>query len=476
MVGQRRHSMGWVTAAWALAALLQCTAPQALARDAGSGTTGVVGVRVEHLEAAHWVGRQAAPDAVALPYDRVVARNQRLLAEDDSTRDLGTLPDPLPAAQVRAWIEDLSARPRRTLYDAQGDSIGASTIDGWMAALDLQAIPASQPLRYGLVVQRADLRTFPTTTRVFSRVGDTDIDRFQENAFFPGTPVVVVHESRDRNWWFVVGELYAAWVEKRFIAEGDRTQVLGYGKKAPYLVVTGAEVRTTTTPEEPRVSDLKLDMGVRLPWLRDWPGTRAVNGQAPYASYVVEVPVRGSDGRLSIVPALLPRTSDVAPDYLPLTQANVLRQSFKFLGERYGWGHSYDARDCSGFVSEVYRSMGVLLPRNTSDQAVSPVYERTALSEADRAQREQAMRDLQVGDLVYIPGHVMMVIGHENGTPYVIHDTNGGSWLGNNGELVSGRLNGVSVTPLVPLRLDRERDYVDGVTNIQRLLPAQVSP
>ena len=35
------------------------------------------------------------------------------------------------------------------------------------------------------------------------------------------------------------------------------------------------------------------------------------------------------------------------------------------------------------------------------------------------------MRALQVGDLVYIPGHVMMVIGRIGGEPYVIHDTTG---------------------------------------------------
>src|SRR3546814_16455484 len=65
------------------------------------------------------------------------------------------------------------------------------------------------------------------------------------------------------------------------------------------------------------------------------------------------------DGSLRIVPALLPRTADVSADYLPLTHANLIRQAFKFLGERYGWGHSYGTRDCSGFVSEVYRSFGL---------------------------------------------------------------------------------------------------------------------
>src|SRR3546814_960899 len=77
-----------------------------------------------------------------------------------------------------------------------------------------------------------------------------------------------------------------------------------------------------------------------------------------------------------------------------------------------------------------------------------------------RDKRMEAASGLQVGDLVYIPGHVMMVIGHDNGMPYVIHDTNGGSWLGPDGTLVRGRLNGVSVTPLTPLRFNATQTYV----------------
>ena len=87
------------------------------------------------------------------------------------------------------------------------------------------------------------------------------------------------------------------------------------------------------------------------------------------------------------------------------------------------------------------------------------------------AWEDARLREARVGDLVYIPGHVMMVIGHDNGMPYVIHDTNGGSWLGPDGELVRGRLNGVSVTPLTPLRFNASQTYVDRMTNIQRIRP-----
>src|SRR3546814_20688702 len=88
----------------------------------------------------------------------------------------------------------------------------------------------------------------------------------------------------------------------------------------------------------------------------------------------------------------------------------------------------------------------------------------------------EAASGLQVGDLVYIPGHVMMVIGHDNGMPYVIHDTNGGSWLGPDGTLVRGRLNGVSVTPLTPLRFNATQTYVAPITHIPRIPPRPLPP
>jgi cell wall-associated NlpC family hydrolase len=270
----------------------------------------------------------------------------------------------------------------------------------------------------------------------------------------------------------VVSPRYAAWVAADAIAEGTRAQVFDYvARAASGRVVTGAKARTVHTFEAPRVSELQLDMGTRLPLLPA-PSDGGVNGQHPYTSWIVELPVRETDGRLAFAPALVQRNVDTAPGWLPLTQANLVRQAFKFLGERYGWGHGYNGRDCSGFVSEVYQGMGVLLPRNTSDQAVSPALRRTVLGkDATRARRRAAVAALQVGDLIYIPGHVMMMLGRVGGHPYVIHDTNGGTLSDGKGGLLPLHLNAVSVTPLEPLRFDRDTSYIDRITNIVHVRP-----
>jgi len=444
------------------------------ARDANDALTvppsGVLGVGEAQLTPAFWIGLLHEPDRAILDRAAIEAQNAKLLQLDPSMHDLHALPKTLGREQVAGWITALSQRPERPLFDVDGQPVPAATLDAVVGNLALDAIPAQQPTRYGLVVRRAALRTFPTTLRVFNEKGDTDIDRFQETAEFPGTPVAIVHASADGQWLFVVSPRYAAWTEKDNVAEGSAAEVFGYADKTPYRVITGATERTVFTREQPAVSQLQLDMGTRVPLATDLSPDQPVNGQTPYAAHVLELPLRKADGTLGFSPALLQKNTDSAADYPPLTRANIIRQAFKFLGERYGWGHAYDGRDCSGFVSDVYRSMGVQMPRNTSRQAISPALEHRAFTDKDsREARLKAAQALEVGDLVYIPGHVMMVIGHWHGQPYVIHDAGGMSYRRADGGKARIKLNAVSVTPLLPMLYNDRQSYVERMTSIVRI-------
>lgn len=459
-----------------LGALYGCVTPPRAPATAIIPPSAVVGIDDEHLSPDFWIRRDSNARKLVLDTRAITAQNDRLRQLDPSVHNIEALPATLEGATIKRWIEKLSQRPDEPLFDSNGQNVSAETLDDLAASLGLGDVPATRETRYGLVVKRADLRTFPTPFRVFDSRDNTDIDRFQESALFPGTPVAIVHESSDRQWWFVVSPLYAAWVEKHFIAEGSARDVFAYTHREPYLIVTGPTVKTVFTPSQPEVSELQLDMGVRVPVMANWPASKPVNGQHPYTAHVVELPIRSNDGSLLFAPALLPRTADTSDDYLPLNPANVIRQGFKFLGERYGWGHSFNARDCSGFVSEVYRSFGVQLPRNTRDQAVSPALDRISFHEVDdHARRLEVLRDLQIGDLIYIPGHVMMVIGFDRGVPYVIHDTTGISYRDGSGEVTRVKLNGVSVTPLTPLLLGKEQPLVDRITSILRIRPKRAS-
>lgn len=450
-------------------ALLMAAALLGTPSAASASIAAIPGLDRAMLSPAFWIARQPAADAVVLDAAQIEALNGRMRREDASIHAPLELPDHLDWQTVRSWIEAVSKRPTQPRFTTEG-RIDDAAFGVWTDALALDGIPAQVALRFGLVVRRADLRAFPTATRVFSEPGDTDIDRFQEDALFPGAPVAIVHVSRDGEWLFVESERYRAWIRASLVAIGSRAAVADFAARAARgPIITGATARTVFTPEAPEVSDVQLEMGVRLP-RADVDGATALHGQMPAFGRVIELPVREHDGALSFSPALVPAAADVADDALPYTRATLIRQAFKFLGERYGWGHGYNARDCSGFVSEIYRSVGILLPRNTGAQATSPALDRIDVApDMSRDQRMQLLREADVGDLVFIPGHVMMVIGHVDGEPWVIHDTAGMSVRTAGGAAAPLPLNGVVVSPVTPMLAGDRASVVDRMTAIQRI-------
>lgn len=425
-------------------------------------------VAPQRLTAEYWIARAPGCERVLLDAEAVAAQNARVVAAGPGLHDLARLPRTLPAATVAAWVEALAAgtSARPVVPD------GAASVPEPRAWLALDRLPAEVTPRFALCVRRTDLRSYPTDLPGRTKPTDTDIDRYQESALFPGTPVAVVHTSGDGRWAFVIAPHYAAWVAIDAIAEGDRDAVLGFAATAT-RVVTGATVRTVATAIAPDLSELSLDMGVALPEVVDWPFAEPVNGQGTLGALVVRFPTRAADGRLAIRPALLSRSADTHHGPLAASRANLIRQAFKFLGERYCWGHRGGGRDCSGFVGECYRSLGLILPRNSKDQAVcNASFQRTALSAgSDRAARMAALATLEPGDLVHVPGHVMMAIGADERGPWIIHDSHAATVRGPDGRPMRIPTNSVVVCPLEPLLRDDGTSLVDAIIALQRYLP-----
>jgi len=422
------------------------------------------------LNADYWLAKLSTPHVPYLSAAAISEHNELMLANELSLRDIRYAPATLPKAAVLASLKSVCKRSNNTLYAANGMALEENT---WQELIDncaIDSLPESIEPRYGLVVNRADLRRFPTSAPVYSSIKERDIDRFQESALFPGDAVLVLHQSRDQAWCYIGSQTYYAWVAKEAIALGCREQVLSYAQRVPARVITGSVVHTAYTPQLPAVSTLQLDMGVRIPLYANWPLDEPVNGQLAAASWIIKLPLRHNDGSLKFIPALLPCSADSASDYLPFTPANIIIQAFKFLGERYGWGHAFNARDCSGLVCEIYRSFNIVLSRNSGDQEQSVILDTVNLPPANnRPARLALLQQLQVGDLVYIPGHVMLVIGHDQGLTWVIHDIAKTGYIDTSGHFIPIQVNGVVLTPLEHLYLDVNTPYVDQIINIKRI-------
>ncbi|MDX3772559.1 SH3 domain-containing protein [Chromatiaceae bacterium AAb-1] len=433
-------------------------------------STDVPLVQEQQQTAGYWLQRLDDADRVLLSAEQITARNTETYRIQPELSVLDQLPDSYSAAELMALIRQISAVPSSPRFYASGAEVSQTQWQDYLQNANTGQIKARNPVRFGLVVRRTLMTGFPTADRVFNQEMEQDLNRFQETGLFPGEPVAILHQSQDKHWYLVRSYHYTGWVAAADIAQGSKTEVLAYQQQAPFLVITGAKAFTAYNPELADISELQLDMGVRLPLLSAKDTGYRVHGQNPLGSHIVKLPRRDADGQLVFTAALIPRSQDVHTGYLPFTAGNIVRQAFKFLGERYGWGHDYNGRDCTGFIAEIYRTFGLIMPRNSGQQGHGQ-YGRNTRFTADSSGQEKlaALHHAQAGDLIYLPGHVVMYLGTVNEQPFVIHDVNGLSYMQQDGRYYTGTLNGVVVTPLLPLHQSAENSYLDRVYNIKSL-------
>jgi hypothetical protein len=209
--------------------------------------------------------------------------------------------------------------------------------------------------------------------------------------------------------------LYWGWVNRAHIALASRDAVLSYCQPDDWVVaissrgLVGLEKNGGVTPQ----------MGSSLPLLDETD-----------SSYRVRVPVQTSGQELQCVDGHIPKQrEEFRRGFLACTRRNLLTLGFVLLGEGYAWGGSrmgIFGRDCSRFVKDIYAVAGLVLPRNSGQQrrVCTPVVEFSEnLSDSER--KALLVEHGTPGDLLVLPGHVMLYLGHVEGDPYAIHDVGG---------------------------------------------------
>ncbi|QBG37224.1 SH3 domain-containing protein [Litorilituus sediminis] len=441
--------------------------------SSSSLVTDVIDTKAKHLLAKTWLDKLAQPEKLLMNEQEIANFNQSLVVNNAYIHDPLALADVLPKQALLTKINKISSVPTSPRYFANGKPVNDKDFSIWRENANIVAVASSNRVQFALVVKRSRLRTFPTNQRVFrlSELGqiDQDLDLFQESGIFPGQAVAVLHQSKDKRWYLVQAFNYLAWLPAADIAIGSREQVAEFVKAKRFITVTGSKVFTNEIPSyypaAKQLSNIQLDMGVTLPLAERHEYKNALYGQNPFTSYVVKYPSKDEQGKLVVRLLAISKAQDITVGTMAMTPANIIQQAFQFLGERYGWGHDFNGRDCTGFIGEVFKSFGILMPRNSGQQAKSDYGNNIRFDDnATKAEKLAALNNLKVGDLIYIPGHVMMYLGQDKGQPYVIHDVKDMKYQTVQGENYFGTLNGVSVTPLLPMI-----DYVENITVIKTI-------
>lgn len=365
----------------------------------------------ERLTPLFWMSHQQGGDDVIFTAPQIRLQNAIMRNKTNALCDLTQAPGYLTYWRLTYMLRNLTkeAFPSRMvpeLYNGM-QPVSQEEFAKVRDNVNLDAVGTANFVRYGVLVNRSDVRLLPTDA-VWSRLrGDVLHDSLQRTALDPATPVAVLHTSADGNYVFVQGRDALGWVKAEDVALTDKETWLEYVNPPQDVAVVTAKRKVLVDQGQYRV----FQMGATIPL-------------ASYQSRLyLQMPSRDADGNLEIHRLRTGWDETLHQGYLPFTQNNVLRQSFRFLGAPYHAGGSWEGVDDAGLTYAVYRTMGLRLPRTASEQQEVLPLKADFAAEDTTADRQQVLKSLPTGSLLFAPQHVMLYLGEDSqGDAYVLHN------------------------------------------------------
>lgn len=122
------------------------------------------------------------------------------------------------------------------------------------------------------------------------------------------------------------------------VAVATKSDWLKYLEPQDFMVVTANKKIINFNGEV-----LTYQMGAKIPLLKEEGSNKIL---MPY----------NKDG-LNNYYLKLNNNDGLSEGYLPYTTNNIIKQSFKMLGDVYGWGGLENSVDCSSFVQNIYKNL-----------------------------------------------------------------------------------------------------------------------
>ncbi len=351
-----------------------------------------------------WTENNAKGEQVILDAGAVAAFARQVTEVSPSVADLKAYPAAVDGEAVRALVSDYSVLAD-DLYRA-GLLVSENYKNILRKLTNAGNVPATVKVRYALCVRKANLRALPTGEGLFYAPGDVDFDVLQQTVLDPMEPVIVLHDSSTLNFYFVRAANYCGWLSRLDLAFTDRNTWLQYVEPEKFLVVTDRELFLKTGAEQ-----VRYQQGAKLPVKEETNGV-----------YKLNAPVRGKNGQIAWEPVqILKSNPKVHLGYLPYTTNNIIRAAYKWYGAPYGWGGMKNSVDCSSLIYNVYRTVGIRLPRDADQQETTAGRHYELAAAAGEAARLAIINRLQPGSPLFMNGHAVLYLGSVDGIPYCIH-------------------------------------------------------
>ncbi|OGT51102.1 MAG: hypothetical protein A3E84_04630 [Gammaproteobacteria bacterium RIFCSPHIGHO2_12_FULL_42_13] len=227
-------------------------------------------------------------------------------------------------------------------------------------------------------------------------------DNLQMSALWAGTPVYVIGETRDHLWMLVITSDYIAWVKSAGVAYTDNHFVSEWKRSAQAQLVAISKTQTSVLDNNNHAL-FSAYVGAVFP------------GVATSSGFEINIPVKNKKQLARIKKSAVSSENAVLMP-LSATPHNFSTMMNTLIGRPYGWGGMYFYNDCSAELKNLFTPFGIWLPRHSSNQVTVSKMDDLSASSPEERLAYLIQHGKKFLTIVYIGGHVVMYVGHDDAT------------------------------------------------------------
>lgn len=271
---------------------------------------------------------------------------------------------------------------------------------------------SSKNISYAINISQKSLKSIPQTTLTTKTQIKKSYDPFLDIGLNFAEPLAIVHYTNDGKWAFVLTKTGSGWVRVNNIAFVNKETFMQYINidKSDFVIVTQ-----------------RLLLLFKFKTIRT--GTKLLLKKEDNNYFYINFPSRDKYGKLKYSNFKIrkftlfkkEKNTKINKGFLLYKEKNLLRQIFKYKNMKYGWGTTYEGRDCDGYmISRIFSVFGFDLPQKSFKLQESST--NFKLNETTNKEELNKLLDsLKLGDLIYVKDYALVYIGKYNNEHYVLH-------------------------------------------------------
>lgn len=255
-----------------------------------------------------------------------------------------------------------------------------------------------------IVIKEDYLRLFPNKNSIYSKNKnkiDINFDYNINTSIKKNMPLLISHYSKDKKWAYVLSNMASGWIEIKNIAFISNKNINKF-KKSKLFVITQDNSKILYKKNKNIYKKEYLKMSTIIPNINN-KNYIFIKNKNKFADFK-EIEFFNNLEELG----------------LDFNKKNILKISNTLINEKYGWGGKDNKRDCSLLTRDFFIPFGVLLDRNSKAQINKG--KKFNLKKITNKEKFIIKNGKPFQTILYMPGHIMLYVGHINNRPLILHN------------------------------------------------------